>query len=240
MVYQGNDENGAVDCENAIPTFRDILVAVAILFVAAIPVGLLQDEDTSPNGLMLASSAICGLLLWLYSRYRGYPFLKWSGIGMRPIKLGEISRYIIYGVGLYLLLSVVQIGNAVINHSDAFKVPQLQALFSEMATTLIFLVPMALIEEILFRGLLQRGWAAKYGNRSGILVSATLFAALSHTPGPYLPLHLAVAFLCGIALGVVALRRKTIIASWLTYSSYLLCAKVLPYFVSGPPGWGLG
>ena len=65
------------------------------------------------------------------------------------------------------------------------------------------------VEELLFRGVLQNALKRKVGTRGGILLSACLFS-LMH---PQLPLGFLPLMVLGIVFGILAETRKSLVPS---------------------------
>jgi len=77
-------------------------------------------------------------------------------------------------------------------------------------------------EELIFRGLLLRGLAARYGNTAGLFLSALLFGALHHGTAMF------PAILAGLVLGMVVLRTGSTLASMMVHAAVNAVPVLLP------------
>jgi hypothetical protein len=72
-----------------------------------------------------------------------------------------------------------------------------------------------LVEEIIFRGIILRGFAARYGRTRALLFSSLLFGIVHMNPWQFVP-----AVILGLFLGTLYLRTGTVVASWAAHAFY--------------------
>jgi uncharacterized protein len=82
-----------------------------------------------------------------------------------------------------------------------------------------------LVEEIIFRGIILRGFAAKYGTTRALLYSSLLFGIVHLNPWQFFP-----AVFLGLFLGTVYLRTGTVAATSAAHSFYNGAVLVLSRF----------
>jgi len=127
-----------------------------------------------------------------------------SRLGLGPGRLRPSSVALLAGGLLALSFSLSALLGA-LELRDAGALGEVNRIVQEtrgpsMALALLALgVAPGIAEEVLFRGLVQRGVTQRLGRRIGILVAATLFA-VAHAD----PVQAFAAFLLGLYLGAVA------------------------------------
>ncbi len=95
--------------------------------------------------------------------------------------------------------------------------------------TAAVLIPVG--EELFFRGLLLRGFLLRYGRRTALLLTATLFAIVHFNPWGLLSI-----FLVGLFLGWLVLRTGSLWCACLAHGVYNLVAVLtLNLSLDGPP-----
>jgi uncharacterized protein len=82
-----------------------------------------------------------------------------------------------------------------------------------------------LVEEIIFRGIILRGFAANYGATRALLYSSLLFGIVHLNPWQFLP-----AVVLGLFLGTLYLRTGTVVATWAAHAFYNGAILVLSRF----------
>jgi len=95
-------------------------------------------------------------------------------------------------------------------------------LFGGFALVLALVLVAPVTEELLFRGLILRGVAARHGELAGLALSSLLFAAL-HSGAAVVP-----ALFAGLVLGIVALRTGSTLASMLLHAAVNAVPVLLP------------
>ena len=95
---------------------------------------------------------------------------------------------------------------------------------------LVAAVVAPLVEEIIFRGIILRGFAAHYGPTRALLYSSLLFGIVHLNPWQFLP---AVAL--GLFLGTLYLRTGTVAATWAAHAFYNGSILVLAKFTDTRP-----
>lgn len=94
--------------------------------------------------------------------------------------------------------------------------------FGGLALVLALVLVAPLTEELLFRGLILRGVAARHGELAGLLLSSMLFGALHHGSSMF------PALLAGLVLGMVAIQTGSTLASMLLHASVNAVPILIP------------
>ncbi|MBL7685283.1 MAG: CPBP family intramembrane metalloprotease [Deltaproteobacteria bacterium] len=94
------------------------------------------------------------------------------------------------------------------------EITHIQNVYDGILKTLVLCLTPAFCEEILFRGLLQTSWVARFGKKVGILITALAFA-IAHGNPWYLHLY----FILGIFLGILLEWRRSL---WLPILAHFL------------------
>jgi hypothetical protein len=104
--------------------------------------------------------------------------------------------------------------------------------WARVGLTAAVLIPLG--EELLFRGLLLRGFLLRYGPRNALVLTALLFAVVHLNPW-----SLPSIFLAGLLLGWLVLRTGSLWCAWLAHGVYNLTAVLtLNAALDGPPTAG--
>ncbi|PQJ49081.1 hypothetical protein BTO01_26715 [Vibrio jasicida] len=91
-----------------------------------------------------------------------------------------------------------------------------------VASIVVICVIAPLIEELLFRGIILRGFLKHYSDNTSILLSSMLFA-LAHLTLTQLP----VAYVLGALLGWLYVKTKSLWASILAHGIYNMCVMLI-------------
>lgn len=91
-----------------------------------------------------------------------------------------------------------------------------------IALALVVVVGAPLIEEIVYRGMLQRGFVASWGPWVGVIVTAAMFAAI-HLSWPEIPGLFAFA----LVLGVIRHRTGRLGGAIITHMAFNACGLLL-------------
>jgi len=83
-----------------------------------------------------------------------------------------------------------------------------------------------LVEEVVFRGVLQSAFSAQWGSRVAIALSAALFALYHMTPWLFVPL-----FALGVACGWLARERETLLPAISLHGAYNVLPVVIAFWM---------
>ena len=216
-----------------------LVVALAAKIVFHIPFSQLQDLAGSGASVAIVSQALLSFatLAFLYVIVRvrsGAPF--WPAVGWRAFRgitsrAATMIRYVLVGLGLALLVSVVS------KYLDNDKTLPMEELFRNRQTVVMLMVLGILvapfIEETLFRGCLYPVIARRFGIPAGIVVTGVLFG-LAHAPqlwGGWGQIALLMGV--GMVLTYIRARAGTVAASYCVHVSYNSILFVGLFFATG-------
>jgi hypothetical protein len=219
-------------------------IGVFILWNLAVGVFILFAD---PLVALPISLALTGLLVWgflLRARGGRQPERRWATLRLRPVR-GPTLGWSIAAIPVFLVFSWAM-GDV---YTQIVPVPPeslnpFQAILGTAEGRLlltIFAVAVApIVEEFVFRGLLQRHMERRFGTLVGITSAAALFAIVHLLPW-VLPLH----FLLGIAFGVAVWAARSIWTGVLLHAANNSAAMIGAAFM-GPESadtgtiWGTG
>jgi membrane protease YdiL (CAAX protease family) len=186
-----------------------------IVFIAAmIPVGLLRRSIAADMG-NFSAMIIPQIVAWFVTIRLG---LQWARVPfgeacpMRPFPLRIVPALLVasYG-GTILLLEIA----GWIPMPESFQKGMAQEMLQ--ANWLMFLLPVVVVapvaEELFFRGLLLRGYVARYGVTTAVWASAVVFAVFHLNPWQGV-----IALPLGVAYAWLALRTASVLPSMLSHA----------------------
>jgi membrane protease YdiL (CAAX protease family) len=184
-------------------------------------------DDPLNLGLVQLAAFGAAIAAAVYYFYRGAP-LRFA-LGLEPVRLSRIALACVAGVSLQFVLAelsnVVQefspqpYEEAVRQHAMIASTDPLHMLGAIFAIVLIAPVT----EELLFRGILVRGLAERYGRWFAIGLVAVTFGAIHMSLWAAIP-----AFVAGIVLGALADRYDSIWPSLAMHASVNAVPLLLP------------
>lgn len=190
------------------------LAAALVLLLAAwsaLRAGLPDDGATTLAADALATAALIALIAVGGASFSAAPLAE--RLGLRPGRLGPGAT----ALGALGLVGLSHALEAILTLVDApasatlerFAAVLAAATPAELAVAVLaFAIASAGAEELLFRGLLQRGLAPRLGSAAAIALAAAAFAAAHGDP-----VHSVAAFPLGAYLGVLAWRDGSIRAA---------------------------
>ena len=177
-----------------------------------------------------------GVIVWLVKRRGGEP-LRALGMAHRPWSFGDVARstgLVVAGLVVTRLLASLY---AFITR-ELGLLPQsatdLPALFGSgeagfLLALLMVVVIGPTVEELVFRGALQEGLAARFGVWPAIIVQAALFAAFHRSWWLLVP-----TFILGVVLGWLAEDRDGLWPPIVLHALYNAITVVAAFVVSVP------
>jgi len=150
------------------------------------------------------------------------------------LRIGKLLKHSLLGLALAIPVGAV---GCFLSFASTSVVPTLPTF--EMKSLLINLVYMVLFvglaEELLFRGLIQRGLMGVFGTKWGIFGAALLFAVAHLTQG--LSLGLGFIFVMGMVLGYIYYKTKSLVAPVVLHGmGNVMLVSVMPYIFYGSLG----
>lgn len=205
-----------VPSTRSFPTFGKALWLVVLVLVLQVGIGLsltLLDPTAGtysqhPLTLGVANLIAFGIVILVATRR--------SGVGFRePYPLSPVSVRVL-ALTAVLILGTVILLSEVDNLTRSFFPPP-QALIEAfesimnaadypLSSVFLLVVVAPVTEEVLFRGLILRGFLANYSKRHAILLSALLFAVIHTNPWQFIS-----AFVAGVLLAWLLIETGSLL-----------------------------
>lgn len=207
---------GRVPFTRSFPTFGKALglvVAVLVLQTAIAFTAFLLDPTSGtysqhPLTLGVANLLAFGIVIVVATRR--------SGVGFRePYPLPAVSIRVLALTAVLILGTVILLSDIDNLTRSVFPPPQtlIEAFESIMnaadypfSSFFLLVVVAPVTEEVLFRGLILRGFLANYSKRSAILLSALLFAVMHTNPWQFIS-----AFVAGVLLAWLLIETGSLL-----------------------------
>ena len=230
------------------PAFPTVLHAVGLLLLVlifqaliAIPFEMVELEEGTPLSRHPGSLATINLLAF-------GAVLAWAtrrtGAGLRDVYPLEVI-----GMGRLVLIAALILGSSILLSDidnlvrSSFPPPEafvdlfenvLSAERTPIGTFLALVVVAPVTEELLFRGLILRGFLANYGQGVALVLSALLFALIHVNPWQLLP-----AFTAGLILAWLAVETGSLVPCIFAHAvnnSAGFLAELIPVEIPGFTG----
>jgi membrane protease YdiL (CAAX protease family) len=175
-----------------------------------------------------AALALSAALLWVYLLRPGTGETRpqrWALLRLRPLR-GEALLWTLVAVPVLLVFSwalgdvYTRLVPVPVESLNPFE-PILRTPSGRFAIAVFAVAVAPMIEEFIFRGMIQRKLERRFGSVPGVLGGAALFAAVHMLPWVF-PLH----FVLGIAFGVAVYATRSIWAGVLLHASNNSAAMV--------------
>ncbi|MDF4222928.1 type II CAAX endopeptidase family protein [Maribacter sp. M208] len=204
------------------------LFYVAGAFVAGIPLGDKDFQETSLQQLIMTFFSFLGtlLLVWIFMKYMDKQNFMDVGLQIKnrknDILIGTLLGLVIMGlayVGLWVAEEIIY---------TEFNFDVLELIY----TTLLFIL-VAILEEVLFRGYILKNLMLSFNKYIALIISSIVFA-IAHGANPNISLFsLTGFFLAGIALGVSYIYTKNLWYPIAFHFSWNLFQSLFGFNVSG-------
>jgi membrane protease YdiL (CAAX protease family) len=209
-------------------TLREAGIALAATLVgqamAVLGTALTLRADGLPDrlaffGVVLLAYVLPAVTLFVLARQkRGSA---WRALGFRPVKLGFVLGGVAVAFFVYLaasaayVIAVIALGDAGLDVSglseERVGLTRMIEYFSEggaiplLLTAFVLVVVAPVVEESVFRGVVQPALAIRFGAAAGVVVSGLLFAAIHFDGWGFVQLAVL-----GVLLGALALLGRSI------------------------------
>jgi len=189
------------------------LIPLYILFTSSLPWFFLNQQYLLPA----VYACILGLCLWhIYQKNLSLKEL----FGFRKDKL---FKWVLVGIAIGIPTGTAEY--FILRPAPAFPAFEVTYLFRDMAYMLLFV---ALGEELLFRGFIQRDMAEAFGWKWGLFGASLLFAVM-HLTWRSIP-ELGFVFLAGLILGALYLKTRSLVTPIVAHGiNNVVLVAVLPY-----------
>ena len=191
------------------------LIPLYILFTSSLPWFFINQQYLLPA----VYSTILALCLWhIYQKK-----LNFSELGFKRDKW---LKYLLVGVAMGIPVGVMEY--FIIYPAPAFPAFEFKYLLRDLVYMVCFV---ALGEELLFRGLVQRDLIKALGWKQGIILTSLLFAVM-HLTWRSIP-ELVFVFFVGLLLGYVYYKTKSLVAPIVMHGiGNVFLVAVMPYLLS--------
>jgi membrane protease YdiL (CAAX protease family) len=177
--------------------------------IATIYVAQLVFFSVTPG---LAGSVIGNVLVvlvgWRYARVRR---LTLADFGVRRVRRRFVAAAALLGISMWYVTLVLVL--LVDPPGDSSKLQELVEQTPLAATLIALTLLPAVAEELVFRGVLARGLAARLRPIWAILISAAVFAAYHLNPQ-----QMVSTFVLGLVLGFLTLRSRSIVPAMIVHT----------------------
>jgi len=188
------------------------LIPLYILFTSSLPWFFINQQYLLPA----IYSIILALCLW-HIYQKKYNF---SELGFKKDKW---LKYVLIGIALSIPIGAMEY--LILHPIPAFPTFEIRYLIRDLVYMLVFV---ALAEELLFRGLLQRDLMKAFGWKRGIILTSLVFAAM-HLTWRSIP-ELVFVFFAGLLLGYLYYKTKSLVAPIVMHGiGNTMLVAVMPY-----------
>jgi len=188
------------------------LIPLYILFTSSLPWFFINQQYLLPA----IYSIILALCLW-HIYQKKYNF---SELGFKKDKW---LKYVLIGIALSIPIGAMEY--LILHPIPAFPTFEIKYLIRDLVYMLVFV---ALAEELLFRGLLQRDLMKAFGWKRGIILTSLVFAAM-HLTWRSIP-ELVFVFFAGLLLGYLYYKTKSLVAPIVMHGiGNTMLVAVMPY-----------
>ncbi|TDT44702.1 hypothetical protein CLV90_1778 [Maribacter spongiicola] len=212
-----------------IPYFLIVgLFQVAGAFVAGIPFGDRDFQETSLQQLTMTFFSFLGtlFLVWLFMKYMDKQNFIEVGLHIKNRK-----KDIIIGTLLGIVIMGIAYLGLIVSKEIIFTAVKFD--FLELVYTISLFTLVAILEEVLFRGYIQKNLMLSFNKYVALIVASALFA-LMHGANPNISLFsLLGLFLAGMALGASYMYTKNLWYPIAFHFSWNLFQSLLGFNVSG-------
>ena len=229
--------------DRTLAAWRDFAIGLALFFVALRVVRSVQG--VTPAALMAIQVLLAAVTVFVHVTL--YRLGRFTEVTATVSSFGRVgaARLTVVGVAVVVLMFSVWrlaqiLGGAIerplpwgpeILDRSVFPVGNF------LAITLYFVVTAPIIEELCFRGWMQRGLGHRFNPAITLVTPALLFAAL-HAPLYSHPAYLVIPLALGLTLGLVAERSRSLWPPVVLHSlwNFTMLAVAIRY-AERPPTW---
>jgi membrane protease YdiL (CAAX protease family) len=166
------------------------LLSVVVFFLPRVPA-------------LLTALGLAGAYLWLLLRGARHPTRQWAALRLRPLT-GPALRWTLIGIPVALVFTwalgevYVRLVRVPPEHFDPFR-PLMGDPVGRLTITLLAIAIAPLLEELVFRGLIQSNLERRWGALRAMSATALLFAVV-HFNFRVFPLYFALGLIFGYAV----------------------------------------
>lgn len=196
--------------KNQFPTWSDLLLLLGLFIVVTVGCGIFLDMMVETNniskgfGMFLAYIiqfsivGVVAVMQWKKHRPAGEPVIKlgFANVDVRVILWGFLM---VIATGVVIEPILMLMPN---RYLDALK--DMMNMGGWAMLTTVICAP--ILEEVLFRGVLQESLTSKYGSTRGIIIASAVFAVIH-----IIPQQVVNAFFIGIILGYIYYLTQSVV-----------------------------
>jgi membrane protease YdiL (CAAX protease family) len=214
-------------------TFSDAVILLLVFLAAQLVLGLAAGLVTGAMNRRIDNLILAGIeavsLAALVPVLRGRLGHRLAHyVRYAPVRVGSWCAVILCCVGLILGLRQVEglvLRVLPITHFWRTVFGQITGTEDFARGIILAALVAPVVEEIIFRGILLRGFAAHYGRARGVLYSSLLFGLAHANPWQFVP-----ALVLGFFLGALYLRTRTVVPTIVAHALYNGSLMVLSQF----------
>lgn len=210
------------------------LALLGVVLTVYVMVGYVALDLSFPIGLVVVpiDDIIVLAVTLLFARYKGASLKK---LGLKEVSLKTLALVSVAVVPLYLLgagiVSVLTIVFGPSPMAEAYiEAVMPRDAFQLTALVVISLVLVGPVEELAFRGFVQKGFENSLGKMKGLLIASFMFGLMHITASPY---NVVTGFVGGLVLGYVWQKTgENTTASAVMHGLFNAIAFILAYFIT--------
>ncbi|HET6498598.1 MAG TPA: type II CAAX endopeptidase family protein [Coriobacteriia bacterium] len=228
-------------------TVREAWILLVVVLVAILAKDLVMASETvrlaPPDARALVTAgalfgfyAVVAVGLCVLARRRGVGVVRAFRLRGARVTLRTLLASVALVVGLLIVVRLCALGYGALTHALGWEAPtravvDLPGIFGPTAWGLLASIALVVlvapvIEEIVFRGVLQEALAAEWNWRVAVCVSAAVFALYHTAPWLFVPV-----FALGVACGWLAHTRQTLLPAISLHAAYNVLPVALAFGV---------
>ena len=212
-----------------IPYFLIVgIFQVAGALLAGVPMGDIDYQETTIQHVIMTAFSFLGtfLLIWIFMKFVDEE--KFIEVGLQ---IKSRNKDIVIGTLLGLIIMTIAYFGLVVSKEIVFS--KFNFNIQELFLTTVLFILVAILEEVLFRGYIQKNLMLSFNKYVALIVSSVLFA-LMHGANPNISLFsLLGLFLAGMALVATYMFTKNLWYPIAFHFSWNLFQSLLGFNVSG-------
>ena len=212
-----------------IPYFLIVgLFQVGGALLADVPLGDIDYQETTIQYVIMTAFSFLGtfLLIWLFMKFVDDE--KFIELGLQ---IKNRKKDIIIGTLLGIVIMGIAYLGLIVSEEIIFTAIKFD--FLELVYTILLFILVAILEEVLFRGYIQKNLMLSFNKYVALIIASVIFA-LMHGANPNISLFsLLGLFLAGMALGASYMYTKNLWYPIAFHFSWNLFQSLLGFNVSG-------
>ncbi len=209
--------------KTAYPNFSDavVIVGVSLLFgvIVTIPfklLGLLLDYLGNMSGIVSSAFSLCIFVgvFWLTYRFAQRNVVFYDN-GLKDKLAGKVSSLTLT-IGVVMMIALKFVFGPIVEfmpNIDALDSILKQAFSLNLFSVIQAVIAAPLLEELIFRGVILKGFLRNYSPLKAILLSSFLFGVIHIIPG-----QVVASFFTGLLFGFIYWKTRSLLTSVLLHA----------------------